>query len=148
MLELQNNKYIRKILDNSRQLWNYDIAPLSLSQIEWRLENRREVIGISTYDGLFLRRSIQLILIKSDDGSFKLFSPSTKKDKTIPCFLYDIMDIEEFVKRYPIQVVYDDNIDLPLDELYDELLEIRNRPTRGFIETRKDLETEIYEIKL
>ena len=52
---------------------------------------------------------------------------------------------DEFVKRYPVQPVYD-NGEIPLDDLYDELEFIKDKTARGFIETRKNDITRIYEI--
>lgn len=145
MMTLRNNKYIYNILENSRKMWNEDMNSLSLAQIEWRFENKATVLGIIGKTGILFKTTIQLILLKKTDGNYVLFSPSSKKDKGVPCFLYDIMDIDEFVKRYPIQPVYDD-MDITLDDLYDELESIKNKTTRGFIETRKNDMTRIYEI--
>lgn len=144
-MTLRANNYILKALENSRKYWNEDMNSLSLAQIEWRFENQTTILGIATSVGNIFKTSIQLILLKKDDGNFVLFSPSSKKDKGIPCFLYDIMNIEEFIKRYPIQPVYD-NSEIPLDDLYDELEKIKNKITRGFIETRLNEQTRIYEL--
>ena len=73
-----------------------------------------------------------------------LLSPSTRKDE-IPCYLYDIMDIDEFIKRYPIRVIYQQDDDLT-EKLCEDLEKIKDRQTRGFIETRQGQETIIYEI--
>lgn len=145
MIPLRNNKYIKDLLSKSRTMWNDMVPSLNLAQIEWRLENQEVILGIVTKTGLFNNKIVQLILLKKDDGQYILFSPASKKDKGIPCFLYDIADIDEFVKRYPIQPVYD-NKDFAIDGLYDELLTIKTKPTRGFIETRKNEETEVFEI--
>lgn len=144
-MTLRANNYILKALENSRKYWNEDMNSLSLAQIEWRFENQTTILGIATSVGNIVKTPIQLILLKKDDGNFVLFSPSSKKDKGIPCFLYDIMDIEEFIKRYPIQPVYD-NSEIPLEDLYDELEKIKNKITRGFIETRLNEQTRIYEL--
>ena len=144
-MTLRTNNYILKALENSKKYWNEDMNSLSLAQIEWRFENQTTVLGIATSVGNIFKTPIQLILLKKDDGNFVLFSPSSKKDKGIPCFLYDIMDIEEFIKRYPIQPVYD-NSEIPLEDLYDELEKIKNKITRGFIETRLNEQTRIYEL--
>lgn len=144
-MTLRANNYILKALENSKKYWNKDMNSLSLAQIEWRFENQTTVLGITTSVGNIFKTPIQLILLKKDDGNFVLFSPSSKKDKGIPCFLYDIMDIEEFIKRYPIQPVYD-NSEIPLEDLYDELEKIKNKITRGFIETRLNEQTRIYEL--
>lgn len=144
-MTLRANNYILKALENSKKYWNKDMNSLSLAQIEWRFENQTTVLGIVTSVGNIFKTPIQLILLKKDDGNFVLFSPSSKKDKGIPCFLYDIMDIEEFIKRYPIQPVYD-NSEIPLEDLYDELEKIKNKITRGFIETRLNEQTRIYEL--
>lgn len=144
-MTLRANNYILKALENSKKYWNEDMNSLSLAQIEWRFENQTTVLGITTSVGNIFKTPIQLILLKKDDGNFVLFSPSSKKDKGIPCFLYDIMDIEEFIKRYPIQPVYD-NSEIPLEDLYDELEKIKNKITRGFIETRLNEQTRIYEL--
>ena len=144
-MTLRANNYILKALENSKKYWNEDMNSLSLAQIEWRFENQTTVLGIVTSVGNIFKTPIQLILLKKDDGNFVLFSPSSKKDKGIPCFLYDIMDIEEFIKRYPIQPVYD-NSEIPLEDLYDELEKIKNKITRGFIETRLNEQTRIYEL--
>lgn len=64
-----------------------------------------------------------------------MFGPGTRKDE-YPVYLYDIMDIEEFVKRYPVQVLY--TKEHPnADELYEQLDKIKDKTTKGFIETRK-----------
>lgn len=144
-MTLRANNYILKALENSKKYWNKDMNSLSLAQIEWRFENQTTVLGIVTSVGNIFKTPLQLILLKKDDGNFVLFSPSSKKDKGIPCFLYDIMDIEEFIKRYPIQPVYD-NSEIPLEDLYDELEKIKNKITRGFIETRLNEQTRIYEL--
>ena len=70
-------------------------------------------------------------------------------DKTLNMLLVtlfqDIMDIEEFVKRYPIQVLY--TKEHPnADELYEQLDKIKDKTTKGFIETRKNMNTMIFEI--
>ena len=46
MLKLRNNKYIRKMLDTSRNYWNEEIPSLSLAQIDWRFENSNTVMGL------------------------------------------------------------------------------------------------------
>ena len=147
MLKLRNNKYIEQLLEQSKNMWNKEIQSLSLAQIEWRFTNKETVLGIISKTGIFTTKIIQLILLKKKDGRYVLFSPSTKKDKGIPCFLYDIGDIDEFVKRYPIQPVYDME-GISLDELYDELEIIKEKPTRGFIETAKERKTEVFEIAI
>lgn len=144
-MTLRANKYIAEALENSKRYWNEDMNSLSLAQIEWRFENQTPVLGILTSMGVIFKTSVQLILLKRTDGNYVLFAPSSKKDKGIPCFLYDILDIEEFLKRYPIQPIYD-NVDIPLDDLYDELDSIKDKTTRGFIETRLKEPTRIYEL--
>lgn len=144
-MTLRNNKYIYDILESSKSLWNENMNSLSLAQIEWRFDNKAAVLGIIGKAGFIFKTTIQLILLKKTDGNYVLFSPSSKKDKGMPCFLYDILDIDEFVKRYPVQPVYD-NSEIPLDDLYDELESIKDKTTRGFIETRKNDITRIYEI--
>lgn len=144
-MTLRANKYIVEALENSRNYWNEDMNSLSLAQIEWRFENQTPVLGILTSMGVIFKTSVQLILLKRTDGNYVLFAPSSKKDKGIPCFLYDIMDIEEFLKRYPIQPIYE-GTNIPLDDLYDELESIKDKTTRGFIETRLNEPTRVYEL--
>lgn len=144
-MTLRKNKYIYDILESSKSLWNENMSSLSLAQIEWRFDNKATVLGIIGKVGFIFKTTIQLILLKKTDGNYVLFSPSSKKDGGMPCFLYDILDIDEFVKRYPVQPVYD-NSEIPLDDLYDELESIKDKTTRGFIETRKNDITRIYEI--
>lgn len=142
---LRANKYIVEGLENSKALWNEEMNSLSLAQIEWRFENKETVLGVIGKAGFLFKTKIEFILLKKDDGNYVLFSPSSRKDKGIPCFLYDIMEIDEFVKRYPIQPVYD-NDEIPLEDLYDELEGIKNKMTRGFIETRVGEPTRVFEI--
>ena len=86
----------------------------------------------------------QMILLKTSDNTYVLFGPGTRKDE-YPVYLYDIMDIEEFVKRYPVQVLY--TKEHPnADELYEQLDKIKDKTTKGFIETRKNMNTMIFEI--
>ena len=142
---LRANKYIVEGLENSKTLWNEGVNSLSLAQIEWRFKNKETVLGVIGKAGFLFKTTIEFILLKKDDGNYVLFSPASRKDKGIPCFLYDIMEIEEFVKRYPVQPVYD-NDEIPLEDLYDELESIKNNRTRGFIETRVGEPTRIFEI--
>ena len=143
MLKLRNNKYIRKILDTSCNYWNKEIPSLSLAQIDWRFENSNTVMGLIGKPSFFSSHR-QAILLKRTDGNYVLLSPSTRKDE-IPCYLYDIMDIDEFIKRYPIRVIYQQDDDLT-EKLCEDLEKIKDRQTRGFIETRQGQETIIYEI--
>jgi hypothetical protein len=143
MLTLRNNKYIRKLLETSRNFWNEEIPSLTLAQIDWRFENSDVVMGLIGKPSFFSGHK-QAILLKRTDGNFVLLSPSTRKDE-IPCFLYDIMDIDEFIKRYPIRVIYQQEDDLT-EALCADLDKIKDKQTRGFIETRKGQETIIYEI--
>ena len=143
MLKLRNNKYIRKMLDTSRDYWNEEIPSLSLAQIDWRFENSNAVMGLIGKPS-FLSSHKQAILLKRTDGNYVLLSPSTRKDD-IPCYLYDIMDIDEFIKRYPIRVIYQQDDDLT-EKLCEDLERIKDKQTRGFIETRQGQETTIYEI--
>lgn len=143
MLRLRNNKYIKKMLDTSRDYWNEEIPSLSLAQIDWRFENSNAVMGLIGKPSFFSGHK-QAILLKRTDGNYVLLSPSTKKDD-IPCYLYDIMDIDEFIKRYPIRVICQQDDDL-IEKLCEDLERIKDKRTRGFIETRQGQETIIYEI--
>ena len=141
MLKLRNNKYIRKILDTSRNYWNEEIPSLSLAQIDWRFENSNVIMGLIGKPSFFSSHR-QAILLKRTDGNYVLLSPSTRKDDL---YLYDIMDIDEFIKRYPIRVIYQQDDDLT-EQIYEDLERDKDGRTRGFIETRQGQETIIYEI--
>lgn len=152
MLRLRRNNYVEKMLNSSREVWDKRIPSLSLEQIEWRIENSNTVLGIFGLSGTLFKRIVRPILLKRDDGGYVLFTPASKKDKEMPHFLYDILDIEEFVKRYPIQPVYTDDmikeldIELDLINLIEDLDSIKNKPTYGFIETREKEETQVFNI--
>lgn len=142
-MRLRNNKYLTKLLESSKKIWKRDIPSFSLNQIEWRTENTDSVIGILGKKHWFSPYK-QMILLKTSDNTYVLFGPGTRKDE-YPVYLYDIMDIEEFVKRYPIQVLY--TKEHPnADELYEQLDKIKDKTTKGFIETRKNMNTMIFEI--
>ena len=89
---LRRNKFLTKLLEGARHMWNNEIPSLTLSQILWRQENRNDLIGCIGKRSLF--RTIPVFLLKRKDGGYVLFAPSSKKDD-IPCYLYDILNIQE-----------------------------------------------------
>ena len=141
MMKLRFNKYLVNLLETSRKMWNEDVEPLNLAQLEWRTENQTKVLGLKSSYGFLFKKYTELIIAKRKDGNYVLFAPASKKDDGIPSFFYDILDIAEFVKRYPVQPVYEG-----LDDLYDEVETIKEKMTRGFVETRENTPTQIFEI--
>jgi hypothetical protein len=141
-MQLRNNKFLSKLLDNSHKYWNSDVPSLSLNQIEWRNENTTSVMGIISK--IYFHKMVCLFLLRRDDGTYVLFAPGSKDDES-PTYLYDIMDIGEFINRYPIRVITDIN-GVPADEIYDTLDRIKNEQTKGFIENRLNTKTMIFEM--
>lgn len=146
MQNLRRNRYIENLLNSSTEMWNNGISPLNMSQIEWLYNNTDKIVGILCKQGFLFSKYITLILLKNDSGNYVLFSPYSKKEKGIPHYLYDIIDIEEFINRYPIQRVYEDD-DFSI-ELKEDLEKIKNHTTIGFIETRKTINTEVYNLSI
>ena len=142
-LRLRRNKFLTRLLEGAKHMWNNEISSLTLSQILWRQENRNDLIGSIGKRSLF--RTIPVFLLKREDGGYVLFAPSSKKDD-IPCYLYDILDIQEFVKRYPMTPLMLEEDEYDTAEVYEEFNRIKDKPTRGFIETELNEETKIYEI--
>lgn len=146
MNSLRRNKYIEEILNNSHKIWNETIPSLTLNQIEWRLENSNMALGIVGYSGHIFKRIVRMILLKKENGGYVVFTPASKKDKGVPHYLFDIADIEEFVRRYPVQPVYTEDDGIPMEDLLDELEGIKEGSPLGFIETRNDKKTEVFNI--
>lgn len=141
---MRRNKFLVKLLESSRQMWNDDIKPLTLSQIEWRQENKYDVIGCIGKRTLF--KTVPVFLLRKDKNDYVLFAPASKRDD-VPCFLYNIIDIDEFINRYPMMTLVLEDDDLfDVMALHDELEKIKVKLTRGFIETRENEETRIYEL--
>lgn len=144
MMMLRPNKYIKKILDGSKRFVD---KGLTLEQIQWRGENKNDkVLGLMTTTGTFFKKPLQLILLQKSDGGYRLFTVRSKKDGIIPCFLFDIIGIEEFVKRYPIVPVYDAFGSDISEKIVEELEEIKDKPAIGFIEIRENADTMVFEI--
>jgi hypothetical protein len=110
------------------------------------MENINGTIGIVGSEGILFTKYSFLILLRKSDGDYVLFAPSSKKDKGTPCYLYDIIDIKEFINRYPIQPLFLDWDKEDREELYFQLEEVKDRVTRGFIETELNKETRILEL--
>lgn len=146
---LRTNKYIKKLLEGSKSNHSFSYNSdegLTLSQIEWRMENMNGTIGIVGSEGILFTKYSFLILLRKSDGDYVLLAPSSKKDKGTPCYLYDIIDIKEFINRYPIQPLFLDWDKEDREELYFQLEEVKDRVTRGFIETELNKETRILEL--
>lgn len=147
---LRANKYIKKLLENSKHRqtpWDYyGKDGLTLPQIEWRNENSYSVMGIIGVEGRLFPRYSHLILLKRSDGDYVLLSPSSKKDKGLPCFLYNILNIEEFLKRYSVSPLFLEWDKQEVEELHFQLQSIKDKSTRGFIETEPNEETRIIEL--
>lgn len=146
---LRTNKYIKKLLEGSKSNHSFSCNSdegLTLSQIEWRMENMNGTIGIVGSEGILFTKYSFLILLRKSDGDYVLLAPSSKKDKGTPCYLYDIIDIKEFINRYPIQPLFLDWDKEDREELYFQLEEVKDRVTRGFIETELNQETRILEL--
>lgn len=118
---------------------------LQLHQINWKCDNQMVILGIVGKTKLFGGYR-QIILLRKEDGNFVLYAPSKRKER-YPLYLYDIMDIENFVKRYPVQVLSNVQERKDMEELFDELEVIKEQQARGFIETQKNLPSLVYEIK-
>lgn len=146
---LRTNKYIKKLLERSKynHSFSYNLNEgLTLSQVEWRMENMNGTIGIIGSEGILFTKYSFLILLRRSDGDYVLLAPSSKKDKGAPCYLYDIIDIKEFINRYPIQPLFLDWDKEDREELYFQLEEVKDQVTRGFIETELNKETRILEL--
>lgn len=140
---LRANKYISKILDNSKVLMD---KGLSYKQILWREENKNdEVLGIYTSTGLFLKKPVQLLLMKNSRGTYRILTVRSWRDGMVPMYIYDICDIEEFVKRYPIAPAYEGLDHDLMALLLEDIDSFRDNPSVGFIETIDGDETRVYE---
>ena len=144
-MRIRANKYLSKLIESSKKIAH--LSPieqgLSLQQIEWRFENSSSILGLIGTSGIFGNVQ-QLILLRKEDGQYVLFAPATRRDK-YPCYLYDILNIEEFIKQYPIQPLFQVGNEDDVDELYDQLEGIKGEQTRGFIELENN-EIRIYEL--
>lgn len=136
-LRIKSNKYIEKILSKSYSP-EYSIT---LGQINWRLENK-ETVFILWSKPVLWRKPTVAFLMKRSCGDFALLAPRVKGEQ--PGFLYDIIDIDEFVKRYAVSEMSSD--EEMFYELYDKLEEVKDKPGIGFIETRKEDKTRVYEL--
>lgn len=144
MMMLRQNKYVSKILERSKTFID---KGLTLDQIKWRNDNKNdEVLGIITSTGGLFGKPLQLILLQNSRGDYRLFSVASKKDGIVPCFLFDIIGVEEFIKRYPIVPVYNAFGEDITQKIVEELDEIKDKPAIGFIEVREDKDTMVYEI--
>lgn len=136
-LKFRKNTHVEKILERSHSgEHNY-----SLSQIEWKFENK-EVVFILWSKPRFWRRSLPVFLVQRSNGSFAILS--SQKFRGLPCYLYDIIDIESFLQKYAFTELKADEDGMY--EIYDKLQEIKDKPGIGFIETHMEQKTKVYDI--
>lgn len=137
-----NNQHIKKLLLSSPGLYNE--KGLNPEQIKWRMENSRNVLGLIGKTGFF-GKAKQMILVEKEENAYMLLCPATRKD-AYPNFLYDIIDIDEFCRNFPVRAfVYDDERDIDMDILFDDLQTLKNKKAKGFIEFRNN-EPFVYEL--
>ncbi len=138
---MTRNKYIEKLLASSNKIYkDFKCPKLSLSQIEWRLENSETVLGVigkRTFGNYKF-----LVLNKCKNGSYVLFTERSKKDPY--GYYYTISDIDEFIKRYPVRVLFEKDSE-QFDFFYYEVDKHKEGQPAGLIEARVNETTMIIE---
>lgn len=137
-MNIKRNKKLEKILKSTLVNKKYG---LTLNQIEWRMENTFSSIILIGKNRLFGFKVITLL--QRENGNYVLLAPKNNK-KHANYGLYDILNIKNFVETYPFQIFhFEDKFDE--QEMWENLNDIKETQTIGFIETQKDGNTFVYE---